>query len=181
MEPEGAKRIFGRSISKQSLRYVNYLGDGDLTSFKTVVNSRLYGDMKIQKLECVGHIQKRLGSRLRKLRTQTKDQKLSDGKHLSGAGRLTIQKIDTLQNYFGLAIRQHKNDLLGMQKSVLATLYHVASTDDDHDHSFCPTGPDSWCKYNVDEQKYTHKHGLPKLLRIKLSNFCRSLRPWFTE
>ena len=88
MEPEGAKRIIGRSISKHDLRYVNYLGDGDSASFKTVVNSHPYGDMEIQKLECVGHVRKRLASRLRKLRTQTKDQKLSDGKHFSGAGRL---------------------------------------------------------------------------------------------
>ena len=98
MEPEGAKKIFGRSISKHDLKYVNYLGDRDSASFKTVANSQPYGDIETNKLECVGHVQKRLGSRLRKLCTQKKGKKLSDGKLLSGAGRLTNRKIDTMQN-----------------------------------------------------------------------------------
>ena len=55
-----------------------------------------------------------------------------------------------------------------MQKSVLATLYHVESTDDDPNHSFCPTGPDSWCKYNVNDQTYTHKHGLPSAIKDEI-------------
>ena len=140
---------------------MNYLRDGDSASFKVVKNFRPYGDTEVKKLECVGHVQKRLGSRLRKLRVQMKGKKLPDGKLLSGAGRLTDKKIDTLQNYFGLAIRQQKDDLLGMQWSVLATLYHVASTDDAPNHSFGPAGSDSWCKYNVNADNYHHKHGLP--------------------
>ena len=99
--------------------------------------------------------------KLRKLRVQMKGKKLPDGKLLSGAGRLTDKKIDTLQNFYGLAMRQHKDDLLGMQRSVLATLYHVASTDDAFNHSFCPTGSYSWCKNNVNADNYHHKHGLP--------------------
>ena len=86
-------------------------------------------------------------------------------KLLSGAGRLTDKKIDLFQNYFGLAIRQNKGDLLGLQQSVFATLhYYLASTDSEPNHSFCPTGPESWCKYQNDQENYKHKHGLPRAI-----------------
>ena len=43
--------------------YTDYIiGDGDTTSFKEVQASKPYGDLLIQKLECVGHVQKRLGT-----------------------------------------------------------------------------------------------------------------------
>ena len=43
------------------------MGDGDTSSFKAVVDSKPYGKYNITptKLECVGHVQKRLGTRLR--------------------------------------------------------------------------------------------------------------------
>ena len=44
--------------------------------------------MTIKKLECVGHIQKRMGNRLRNLRKSLKGTKLSDGKGIAGKGRL---------------------------------------------------------------------------------------------
>ncbi len=107
MEPVGAVRIFERSEETRSLRYTKYLGDGDSSSFKKVQESRPYGDAIIQKLECVGHVQKRCGTRLRRLKNSNKGVKLADGKGLAGAGRLTDKCIDTLQNYYGLAICWH--------------------------------------------------------------------------
>lgn len=35
-----------------------------------------------------------------------------------GAGRLTDKAINTLQNYYGMAIRNNVGDLYGMKKSV---------------------------------------------------------------
>ena len=96
MEAVGAVRMFTRSEELRDVRYVKYLGDGDSSSFKKVCDSRPYGDVDVEKLECIGHVQKRVGSRLRKLRQQHKGQMLSDGKRISGAGRLTEQRIDTL-------------------------------------------------------------------------------------
>ena len=74
--------------------------------------------MTIEKLECVGHIQERLGTRLRTLRKNVKDKILSDGKKISDKGRLTDKAINTLQNYFGMAIRQNKGNLYAMKKAV---------------------------------------------------------------
>ena len=64
-----------------------------------------YGNVDIVKKECVGHVQKRCGNALRKLKTELGSKKLSDNKTIGGKGRLTNQKIDQLQIYYGLAIR----------------------------------------------------------------------------
>ena len=61
------------------------------------------------KRECIGHIQKRVGNRLRKL-----EQEVSD---LGGAGKLTDSMVDRLENYYGVAIRNN----------VGAVLFHCAS------------------------------------------------------
>ena len=95
-----------------------------------VNNSKPYGDFEIIKKECVGHVQKRLGTRLRTLRTTLKGKILSDGKKISGRGRLTNKVINTMQNYYGMAIRQNVNDLFAMRKSVIATLMHNTNFDD---------------------------------------------------
>lgn len=62
MEPEGAKRIFNRSVSTHNLHYNEFYGDGDSKSFSAVQN--IYKedyDVVKEKKECVGHVQKRLG------------------------------------------------------------------------------------------------------------------------
>ena len=72
MEPEGAKRIFERSIQKRGVR-LKFYGDGDSKAFNDV--QHVYGDEKVEKQECIGHYQKRVGSRLRKLKKREKDLK----------------------------------------------------------------------------------------------------------
>ena len=51
-------------------------------------------------------------------------------KGLAGKGKLTNAIIDKLQNYYGIAIRQNKDNSAGMQAAVKATLFHVASSKD---------------------------------------------------
>ena len=80
MEPEGAIKIFARSESERGLRYLEYLGYGDSSSFLKVKESKPYGDQIIKTSKCIGHIQKRVGTRLRKLFNAYKSQKLSEGK-----------------------------------------------------------------------------------------------------
>ena len=68
MEEEGAKLMFSRSEAMHGLRYTTYLGDGDSSSYSGVVKSRPYGPhIDINKEDCVGHIQKRMGTSLRKV------------------------------------------------------------------------------------------------------------------
>ena len=74
--------MFPNSVKKYNLRYVHYIGDGDTESFKKVVNAKLSGNFTPQKLESVSHVQKRLGTRLRKLRNEKNHEILSDGKKI---------------------------------------------------------------------------------------------------
>lgn len=101
---------------------------------------------------------------MRKLKNSSKGIKLSDGKGLGGKGRLTDGKIDVLQNYYGLAVRENLNDVNNMARSIKAVLYHVASTESDPQHHLCPDGDDSWCGYKRDEETYEHKKGIPKCI-----------------
>ena len=55
---------------------------------------------------------------------------LSDEKKISGIGRLTDKVINTMQNYYGMAIRQNSNDLFAMRESVIASLMHNTNFDD---------------------------------------------------
>ena len=63
MEGAGAVAIFKRSVEKNNLICSEYLGDGDTSSFKEVVDSKP-GIELVVKLERVWHTQKRLGTRL---------------------------------------------------------------------------------------------------------------------
>lgn len=162
MEVEGAKRVFSRSEPTRQVRYKYYLGDGDLKGFQTVASSKPYGDgFQIEKLDCVGHVQKRMGGRLRRLRKEIKGNVLSDGLKIGGKnGRLTDVVIDSLQNYYGLAIRRSKNDLDKMTKDIWSIHYHKSSTNDQPRHDSCE---ESWCKFKqaTNENKpYHHKNSL---------------------
>lgn len=52
-----------------------------------------------------------------------------------------------LSTYYGLAIMRNEDSVENMRKSIWATYYHLISTDEEPQHSYCPEGPDSWCKY----------------------------------
>ena len=66
-------------------------------------------------------------------------------------GRLTLTRIDTLQNFYGKAIRDNKGDAKAMSKATHAILKHYASTPEQPRHEDCPMGKDSWCSHNRDK------------------------------
>ena len=75
---------------------------------------------------------------------------------MMGAGRLTDKCMNTLQNYFGMAIRQNKGNILDMRNGIIAVLHHcTAFSSDEHRHIFCPKNDSSWCKWQVDKLKGT--------------------------
>ncbi|GFX79577.1 uncharacterized protein TNCV_825661 [Trichonephila clavipes] len=123
METVGAYRIFERSEANRSLRYTSYYGDGDSKAFNNVKD--IYGYDSVVKYECIGHVQKRVGSRLRKLKKSTK----------------------------------------GLGGKVIAAFFHCCSTDKKPMHGQCPSGSDTWCKYQKAKQEgklYKHRTaGLP--------------------
>lgn len=86
METVGLYRIFERSQAQRGLKYLQHYGDGDSKSYAAVKD--MYGKDSAQKLECTGHVQKRVGCHLRKLRTTVHG--------LGGKGKLTDGLIDCL-------------------------------------------------------------------------------------
>ena len=88
MEAAAATEMFPRFVAQYNLRYntIRVVGDGDTHTYKIVLASKPYGDdISIEKIGCVGHVRKRTGTRLRKLRTDTK---AADGNILRGKGTL---------------------------------------------------------------------------------------------
>ncbi|GFY17035.1 uncharacterized protein TNCV_1088111 [Trichonephila clavipes] len=137
-----------RSQSLYNVRYTKYLGDGDSKAFTSIVENKVYGDhCSVEKLECIGHVMKRMGTRLRRLKTKMRGQKLSDGKPLCGRNRLTEAEIDRLQAYYGLAIRRNLSSVKDMQQAIWAIFLHKLSTDEKPQHGFCPSDTDTWCKF----------------------------------
>ena len=83
MKSAAAVKLWSRrlSVDRRSLRFVEYIGDGDCRGHSNVVAAASYGpDVNIVKLECIGHVQKRVGSRLRELVKKHSGKKLSDWK-----------------------------------------------------------------------------------------------------
>jgi len=128
----------------------------------------------VAKIDCVGHIQKRLGTRLRNL---VEKEKFADGSGLGGKGKLTKARIDSMQNYFGQEITSHRHDLEGMQTAVKAILYHsVHNENREEQHQYCPKGKDSWCTFQKDKTSATDTYTSQKCFPAK---FLRKLKPTF--
>ena len=158
MEVEGAKRIFQRSEKLNCLRYTKFFSDGDSKTFPAIEDTYMSGNNpKVKKRECVGHVQKHVGNRIRKKK------KLVRG--LGGKGKLTEAIIDRLQNYYGIAIRSNKGNKENMKLAIHASLFHVSSSKTNIWHDHCPKGASSWCGYQRDKALGTSTYkpgpGLP--------------------
>ena len=89
MEKQGTVDIYSRSIELNQLRYVTMISDGDSKNYQSVLELKPYVDVTIVKEDCVGHVQKRMGRRLRDLKKSYGKRKLEDGKPIGGRDRLT--------------------------------------------------------------------------------------------
>lgn len=180
MEGAGIKQIFLGSEEKYKMRYVSYLGDGDSNSFESIVALNPYGNTKVKKLECINHVSKRMGGRLRRLKMDFKKQKLDDGKSLGGKNRLADKKINQLQPSYGKAIKENKT-VEEMRKAIWAIFCHIGPSDEKPEHRLCPKGEKSWSKYNraMAEGKvglYKHKHNyLPEPIMQAIEHTFKAL------
>lgn len=89
LESEGADHIFRQSVVTRKLQYTD-LYSGDSKSYNQVNNVYSADGIQVVKKECVGHVQKRVGTALRKPK--------KDAPALGGKGKLTDAMIDKLQN-----------------------------------------------------------------------------------
>ena len=124
---------------------------------------------RVVKAECVGDVQKRIGTSLRRLKKDLGSEKLAD-RSLGGRGRLTDAMIDKPQAYYGMAVRNNSGDLQAMARAIWASLMHRVSSDS-KPHQFCPPGSDSWCGWQRQQaggNNYIHDHVLPEAVWKKI-------------
>ena len=166
------------SLDIHKVRLTNFIGDGDSNSRAGVVKAVPYPSVVVKKLECVGHVQKRCGSRLRNLKKQCKNKIIISEKTVLVLQRLTHKFINILQNCYGIAIRQNcpRGDVNVMRKAVGAVLYHYSEADDPaSQHQFYLQGDESWCKYQADLADGTTTLGLPVYAREKIQPIFQDL------
>ena len=90
MECEGVKGIYTIGWVKNTVCLTrHYLGDGDTKSYQEVVKLKPHGDIPIDKADYVGHVHKRVETRLRDLKIKYRGINLKDDKFIGGGeGRL---------------------------------------------------------------------------------------------
>ena len=175
MESAVAVNIFSRSVETYGIRYLKYFGDGDSSSFNAIKN--IYPGVLSQKYKFLGHYQKRVGNRLRKLRQRVKglggkskvkevikttaDGKITKTKQTPRGKIITDNVINILQNYFGIALRSGAKTVAELKNKLLASFFHIASSEEFNYHAYCPATSDSWCQYQRDQINGTnlYKHG----------------------
>lgn len=132
-------------------------GDGDSKAFTSVNGEAVYGDdISIEKLECSGHVQKRMGTALysavsdqkskkfvisfsgtfltsKTVAKKSRSEKMYVG--IGGAQRLTKKQILSIRGHYGAAVRDNRT-LEEMRDAIWAIYHHRAGN-----HSSCP----DWC------------------------------------
>ena len=104
MEASSLKECFMTSIKTNKLWYTNYTGNGYSKSYN-IYQADKYKGIVVNKLECIGQIQKGVGIRLKKLKAANTKRILSGGKNFSGQGGLAEKIINKLQNCCAITIR----------------------------------------------------------------------------
>lgn len=180
MEADGAVTIFKRSESKYGLIYSEFLGDGDSKAYKSVQEQC---NPDVVKLECTGHIQKRMGTALLKVVADHKTEKFVTSREgqwlrsknlanrargerlytgIGGVNRLTKDAVLSIQGHYGGAIRD--NDTVEDMKSAIWNIYNHRRGD----HSKCP----DWCGSHKNDFVAANKRKLPSFV-------CELIKPVF--
>ena len=171
MESQGIFKCFKRSQEKYDLTYTGYLGDGDCKSYKAVAeaNPPIYPLKNIRKLECCGHVQKRMGKRLMDKTNECKGKVyVENGKKytgIKGAGRLTISAIKRIQGHYGGAIRNNSGNITAMKKAIMGIWKHRFG-----EHEDCG----NWCPRDKDLDK-ANKNKLPNFVMMEIKPIFEDL------
>lgn len=122
--------MFQRSPTSRYPKYAVYIGDGDIKTFKGIIDVELYGNWVVKKNECIRHVQKCLGRQLRELVKKTRA--------LEGKGKLTGKIIELLL-YYELAKRRNMRFVEDMKK------FHKLSMDQKPQQEKYPEAIGLWC------------------------------------
>jgi hypothetical protein len=104
MEVFSVLSIFNCSVCTRNICYTRYIDDGGSKAYQRVTAEKPCGpNIYVTKLECIGHIEKRMTAILRRLVKENAGITLHDGKHLGGKGCLAKSEMCRLQYYYCLA------------------------------------------------------------------------------
>ena len=116
MESTGALAIWKRSVSKNMLRYTQMISDGDSKIFKLLSDQLpMVRPNLVSKHECVGHVQKRMGTALREKAKEKFVNERGERVRMREKGRITDKTIKLLIRYYGKAIRSSTGVCAAMQ------------------------------------------------------------------
>ena len=170
MEPVGTEIIFRRSV-EHNLCYTGFLGDGDSKSYARVekADPPIYPGKPIQKYECCGHVQKRMGRQLMNKVSELKQKTfLQNGKNvkgIGGKGGMSMPAIKRIQGHYGAAIRNNVNDTVKMKKDIWAIWEHRTKK-----HDNCG----NWCPSKKNPPGDPNKNALHP-------HVCESIKPVFEK
>ena len=130
MEGAIAIKLWKRSIERNQLVYSTYIGDGDSSSYKRLVESNPYEDLEsVRKEECLGHVKKRLKKHLKKT-SQT-------------SPAVTKSKVEQVGHLYALVVcRNTGKSAAEIQQALYTLIEHLGEQ-----HSNCPSERDSWCYF----------------------------------
>ena len=168
-----------------NLRYTNYIGDGDSSAFNTIKKLKPYCDTIIRKPECVGHVQKGLGTSCHKLRMTWTGKKMIQWERHHGTSRVQVTKLIKLsilyKYYCGMAMGNNVGGLYGIKNSVAATLlYNCEIANKKERQQFCSCLRTSLCmwwsnKLIPGQNKYKKKLSFSLAIKSLLMPIFRDL------
>ena len=141
MEPEAAKIIWSRSISKRQLCYSTFIGDGDSKSYQQVVSMDHYPLVPIHKEECLAHVSKRVKKSLCRIKKNTKNKSYVQHK-------LPEPKAEYIASNYSTVVLQHR----GKSPTQMATGLNILLLHASGDHTSCEV--DSWCRWRQSSPTY---------------------------
>ena len=99
---------------------------------------------------------------------------------MGGKGKLTKKVIESIQTYYGLAIRNNCNNIYAMKKAIGAILYHCTNfTNREQRHAMCPRDENTWCKWHSAKLKGENppkeKINLPLWIHAKIKPIFKDL------
>ncbi|CAF0794947.1 unnamed protein product [Adineta steineri] len=174
MEAAGMVKVFRRSEAKHLLRYATYVADGDANNERALIDAEPYGNMPIQRLQCINHFSKRMRTALETIKNKYKGEKLEDGLPIGGRkGRLTDDKIHQLTVSYGSAIRSHVNDLESMKVACWTTFYHYNSTRENPNYESCDPRKCHICRHkSFDSSKHSIASAVMNVIRPVYEKMC---------
>ena len=121
--------MFCRLLPKYNVRYVSYIGNGNVKVHSYLTSYPPYPAVVVKKLEDSNHFAKRMFNRIKRIKQESKGQLLSDGRRFSGKGRMIDAHAVKFKIHIAKAICESKSNLYKLYKRSWTIFKHHHSTD----------------------------------------------------